>query len=92
MVENLFLDRKGGNPTNIHQLGLQNLNKIKNTHNMIDIWRNSSPYKRIFTYHNSDNSIHSRLDRIYLSDAIKTTKCQIIPIPYSDNDSVDVII
>ena len=91
MVENLLFDRKGGNPTNIHQLGLQNLNKIKNTHNMIDIWRNRNPYKRIFTYHNSDNSIHSRLDRIYLSDSIKT-KCQIIPTPYSDHDSVDVII
>ena len=38
MVENLFLDRKGRNPTDIHQLGLQNLNNIKNTHNMIDIW------------------------------------------------------
>ena len=59
---------------------------------MIDIWRNSNPYKRIFTYHNSDNSIHSRLDRIYLSDTTKATKCQIIPTPYSDHDSVDVII
>ena len=93
MVENLFLDRKGGNPTNIHQLGLQNLNRIKNTHNMIDIWQKSNPYKRNFSYHNSDNSIHSRLDRIYLSDTIKTTKCQIIPTSYSDHDSsVDVII
>ena len=93
MVENLFLDRKGGNPTNINQLGLQNLNRIKNTHNMIDIWQKSNPYKRNFSYHNSDNSIHSRLDRIYLSDTIKTTKCQIIPTSYSDHDSsVDVII
>ena len=38
MLENLFLDRKRRNPTNIHQLGLQNLNNSKNTHNMIDIW------------------------------------------------------
>ena len=91
MAEKLFLNRKGGNPRNIDQLRLQNLNKIKNTH-MIDIWQKSNPYKRNFSYHNSDNSIHSRLGRTYLSDTIDTRKCQIIPPPYSDHGSVDVII
>ena len=38
MVEDLLLDRKGGNPNNTHLLGLTNLIKIKQKNKLIDIW------------------------------------------------------
>ena len=58
MIENIFLDRLGGNPTNIHMIGIQKLNEIENKHNLVDIWRRTNPYKRHFTYHNADSTIH----------------------------------
>ena len=91
IIENIFLDRLGGNPNNTYTIGIQNLYCIKNGHNLIDIWKKTTPYKRYFTYHNSDNTIHSRLDRIYITKTIKTTSCQIIPTTISDHDNVSVI-
>ena len=49
-----FFDRTGGNASNTHQIGYKNLNKIKNTQNLIDTWQKSNPHKSYFTYHNSD--------------------------------------
>lgn len=46
----------------------------------------------MFTYHNADNTIHSRIDRIYISKQIKNIKCQIIPNTISDHDSVTIVI
>lgn len=91
IIENIFLDRLGGNPNNTYTIGIQNLYCIKNGHNLIDIRKKTTPYKRYFTYHNSDNTIYSRLDRIYITKTIKTTNCQIIPTTISDHDNVSVI-
>ena len=49
MVENIFLDRIGGNPNNTHTFGTQHLNCVKNKNKLIDIWRKTNPYKRHFT-------------------------------------------
>ena len=49
-----------------------------------------NPFQKSFTYHNADNTIHSRLDRIYITKAIKTIKCQIIPNTISDHYSVSL--
>ena len=46
---NIFLDRLGGNPTNIHTIATQKLNQIKNKHKLLDIWRKTNTYKRHFT-------------------------------------------
>ena len=91
MTENIFLDRIGGNPNNTHTLGIQDLNCIKNKNKLIDIWK-PNPYKRYFTYHNANNTIHSRLDRIYITKTIKTLNCQIIPTTISDHDRASVTI
>ena len=90
MIENLYLDRLGGNPNKTHTIGIQSLNKIKNNHNLEDIWRRKNPYKEHFTYHNAENSIHSRLDRIYITKSIKAKSCNIIPTTISDHDSVSL--
>ena len=46
--------------------------------------------KKHFTYHNTDNSIYSRLDRIYITKSIKAKSCNIIPTTISDHDRVSV--
>ena len=72
MIENIFLDRIGGNPNNTHTFGIQAVNCMKSKYKLIDISRKTNPYKRHFTYHNANNTIHSRLGRIYITKTIKT--------------------
>lgn len=62
MVENLFLDRLGGNPSKTHMIGFQKLNESKTKHKLVDIWRKINSHKRLFTYHNADKTTHSRID------------------------------
>ena len=73
-------------------IGLDKLTEIKKEHNVIDIWRKHNPFKRTFTFHNYDNTIHSRLDRTYISKRMKTKTCKIIPTSLTDHDGVSVII
>ena len=70
MIKDIFLDKLGGNTSNTHLVGLNKLAEIKNEHKLVDIWRKTNPSKRHFTYHYSDKTIHSRLDRIYISKVI----------------------
>lgn len=51
-----------------------------------------NPFQKFFTYHNTDNTIHSRIDRIYISKQIETTKCQTIQNKISDHDNVSLIL
>ena len=92
MVEDLLLDRQGGNPNNTHMLGLDHLSKIKQTNNLIDIWRKENPDKRIFTFHNKNQQIHSRIDRIYIQNNQKIKNVPIIPNNLSDHDAVKLTI
>lgn len=72
MVEDLLLDRPGGNPSNSHLLGLDYLQKInKQKNKVIDPWRKQHPNLRQFTFHNFNKLIHSRIDRIYANGNLK---------------------
>ena len=86
MIENIFLGRLGGNPNNTHTIGIQNFICIKNK------WRKPNRYKKYFTYHNADNTIHSRSDRIYMTKTMKTITYKMITTPISDHNSVSVTI
>ena len=66
MVEDLFLDRQGGAPCNSHIIGLTDLTKNKTKTNLQDTWHKKKHNKRIFTYHNFNNSIQSRIDQMYV--------------------------
>ena len=90
MIENLFLARTGGNPNKTHTIGSETFKTTKNKLNLIDIWRKNNPFLKNYTYHNTDNTIHSRLDRIYITKTIKTVKCNIIPNTISDHHSVSL--
>ena len=61
MFEDLLLDRPGGNPSNIHKLGFDHLNKVKQMNDLVDIWWKKHPDKRLFTFHNNQQ-IHSRIE------------------------------
>ena len=89
MIEDFFLDKLGGNKSSIHVIGLEKITEIKNKHNLVDIWRKINPFKRLFTYHNPDKTIHTRLDRIYTSKKIKIKTSKIQPF-LSDHDGVSV--
>ena len=90
MLEDIFLDKLGGNTINTHLIDLDNLTEIKNKNNLVDIWRKINPTKKLYTYHNSDQTIHSRLDRIYITNTIKVKTSEIYPISLSDHDGVTV--
>ena len=90
MLEDILLDKIGGNTSNTHLIGLNILTEIKNQNNLIDIWRKINPDKRMFTYHNPDKTIHTRLDRIYMTNNMVIKKSTIYPISLSDHDGVTV--
>ena len=92
MVEDILLDRQGGNPNNTHMLGLDYLKQIKQKNKLIDIWRKENPNKRLFTFHNHNQSIHSRIDRFYINKNQKTKDISIFPNNRSDNDGLKLII
>ena len=88
MVEDVMLDRRGGTPSNSHLLGLQYLQQIKEKNKIIDTWRKKHPNLRQYTFHNYNNLIHSRIDRIYAHENQIILKSQILPNPFSDHDTV----
>ena len=90
MLEDILLDKLGGKKSNTHLVGLETLTDINNQHNLIDIWRKLNPGERLYTYHNPDKTIHSRLDRIYITDDIKVKTAKIYPFSLSDHDGVTV--
>ena len=91
MLEDIFLEKLGGNTSNTHLIGLDILTEMKKKHNLMDIWRKINPDKKLFTYHNPDKTIHSRLDRIYITNNVTVKTSKIYPISLSDHDGVTVI-
>ena len=71
---------------------MQYLQKIKQRYNLTDIWRKQNPDKQLFTFHNNNKLIHSRLDRIYIPKNQKIINVNIIPNNLSDHDAIQVII
>ena len=89
MVENIQMDRKGGNPRVTHTYGLKALNELKKAHGLIDIWRRLNPKKKQFTWHCRYDNIESRLDRIYYPQVMAgmVSKSYIKHFVWSDHDA-----
>ena len=90
MVEDPLLDRYGGNPNITHTIGINHLKKIKKKYNLTDIWPKENLDKKLFTYHNKNQQIHSGVDRIYLLQNQKTQNTSVIPNNLSDHDAITV--
>ena len=52
MVENIDLDREGGNNRDYHTYGVKNLKKLQEDTELIDIWRHRHPNKKQYTWFN----------------------------------------
>lgn len=65
---------------------------LKETHNLIDIWRQLNPKKKEYTYH--QNNSHSRLDRYYVTSELQKiiSDATIEPSFLSDHSGVHLII
>ena len=90
MVEDILLDRKGGNPNKTHTLGLDYLTKIKQTNNLTDIWQKENPHKTLFTFNNKNQQIHSRIDRFYITNNQRIKNVSIVPNGLSDHDAMQI--
>ena len=55
---------------------------------MIDIWRKENPHRNIFTYHDNNQSIHSRIDRFYINKTQKIQNISITPNNLSDDEAL----
>ena len=89
MVEDIYLDRQGGIPSNSHLLGLKHLQKITQKYNLKDTWRKKKHTKRSFTYHNYNYAIHNRTDHIYVTENLKIQQTNIIT-SLSDHEIVSL--
>ena len=69
-------------------LCLAYLQEIKQKNKLIDIWRKENPNKRPFTFHNHNQSIHSRTDKFYINKNQKTKHISIFPNNLSDHDGL----
>ena len=87
-VADLNLDKDGGNP--IRGLaGNKELTDWTKTLNLVDTWRAENPSTKGYTWYNSDNSIRTRIDKIFTQKRIADkTKTTINACPYSDHDAV----
>ena len=89
MVHDFNKDRKGGTPTRVHTYGLATLSsQILIPFDLVDVWRDAHPDKLRFTYHTPDNTIHSRLDRIYVPKRLTpfVSSSYITHFVWSDHD------
>ena len=67
MVEDIHMDRRGGNVSAYHSKGLSELLQLKEEFGLTDPWRRNNPRTREYTWKSSDGRIRSRLDRFYVS-------------------------
>ena len=67
MVEDLNVDRVGGTVRPSHLKGKPELDDMKRNYSLVDQWRSISLQVREYTWSKPDRTIHSRLDRFYIS-------------------------
>ena len=88
-VEDLTLDRKGGNPK-LWKESCKIMKEIKETYDLCDIWRIKHEKVQKFTWWNLTKGFFSRLDRFYVSDSLQTSieKAEILPKILSDHEGI----
>ena len=72
-VPDLTRDKMGGNPQ-LGDAGIRDLNTLMTNQNLYDIWRTSNPQARVYTWHNRDFTIQTRLARWYVPVGLDATE------------------
>ena len=90
MVEDLELDRRGGNPRSLHTYGKEALGHFLDDHLLCDTWRYMQPEELGFSY-DDVFGVESRLDRIYFPGdwMEKVSSSNMTPFSWSDHEIVD---
>ena len=68
------------------------MTKIKQTSNLRNIWQEENPHKTLFTFHNKNQQIHSRIDKSYIKNNQKIKNVSIVLNGLSDHDAIQLII
>ena len=89
-IETPELDKQGGNPASGRQ-GIVELNQFVDHNDLHDTWRKSHPNDRLYTWHNKDFTLRSRLDRWYTQSSAKT-HTSIRACPFSDHSVIELIL
>ena len=69
-VENLKLDKFGGNPNNGSE-GSEIIKNFKRAYGLVDSYRTLYPSKKMYTWINDTRGIKTRIDRFYISKFLK---------------------
>ena len=89
-VTNPDKDKRGGNPLS-GTVGTKELRTFYETLQLKDVWREKHRNDNIFTWHNKDFTLRSRLDRWYISETlVNRSNSHIRACPYSDHSTVEI--
>ena len=82
------MDKQGGNPIRGTK-GLPQLHEWTNSEKTVDLWRTKHPKIKQYTWSNADNTISTRIDRVYVSATLtEKAEAKIVTCPLSDQDAV----
>ena len=88
-TETLSPDRLGGNPR-LWTRSVTEINDIKDSYDLIDIWRHRNPTKEEYSYYRKTERRASRIDRFYLSGSLQSSikNTEISPSTLSDHSTL----
>ena len=92
-TENIEFDRLGGNPKQWPK-SLQNMRNMKETFDLVDIWRIKFPHEKKFTWKSLSRGIFSRIDRFYVSESLQSIleSTDILPGILSNHSILQIVI
>ena len=90
-TENIDLDRRGGNPT-LWKHSVSEILELKQTFDLIDIYRIRNEEKREYTHRSSRHGTYSRIDRFYISDNLQNyvSSVNITPPVLADHSVLSI--
>lgn len=86
-VESLILDKEGGNFER-GSVGVNEFSSVKTDFDLVDVYRNLYKNQKVFTWSDSSDAIHCRLDRFYISKCLCSllSDIEVFPVPWSISD------
>ena len=90
-VDNSQLDKIGGNPDHGTE-GVEILGNACSSFQLVDSFHRRNPSKQEFSYVSMSNTVHSWLDRFYVSEGFLSLVDEVLfsPNPYSDHIMVSL--